>query len=76
MGPIVWAYVLNKSTYQNKHLVCLYDSNAMSDSSLAKDYEKLKADYDLLKIYNQELEDQNCRFRSGWYSWLMCLNLP
>ena len=40
---------------------------AMKDSDLCivKQYRKLQADYDLLKIQNQELEAQNCRFRSA-----------
>ena len=40
---------------------------AMKDSDLCivKQYRKLQADYDLLKIQYQELEAENCRFRSA-----------
>ena len=36
-----------------------------SDLCIVKQYRKLQADYDLLKIQKQELEAQNCRFRSA-----------
>ena len=36
-----------------------------SDLCIVKQFRKLQADYDLLKMEKQELEAQNCRFRSA-----------